>query len=80
MLEKSFFTLKFEKRRPFCSYCNYLSRFWIPPRRIPLETEKNKIVHAAMNGANDMTRVLVFGGKTGWIGQMMVELCKKEGK
>jgi len=32
-----------------------------------------------MNGANDMTRVLVFGGKTGWIGQMMVELCKKEG-
>lgn len=25
----------------------------------------------------DMTRVLVFGGKTGWIGQMMVELLKK---
>mmetsp|Transcript_19171 Transcript_19171/g.23752 ORF Transcript_19171/g.23752 Transcript_19171/m.23752 type:complete len:314 (+) Transcript_19171:119-1060(+) len=26
-----------------------------------------------------MTRVLVYGGKTGWIGGMMVEMCKKEG-
>jgi hypothetical protein len=28
----------------------------------------------------EMKRVLVFGGKTGWIGGLMVELCKKEGK
>ena len=28
----------------------------------------------------EMKRVLVFGGKTGWIGQMMVELLKKEGR
>jgi hypothetical protein len=26
-----------------------------------------------------MKRVLIFGGKTGWIGQMMAELIKKEG-
>jgi len=25
----------------------------------------------------EMKRVLVFGGKTGWIGQMMVELVKE---
>ena len=28
---------------------------------------------------SDMKRVLIFGGKTGWIGQMMAELVKKEG-
>ena len=27
--------------------------------------------------ATEMKRVLVFGGKTGWIGQMMVDLAKK---
>jgi 3,5-epimerase/4-reductase len=27
----------------------------------------------------EMTRVLVYGGKTGWIGGLMVELCKKQG-
>jgi len=32
-----------------------------------------------MTQAAPMTRVLVFGGKTGWIGGMMVDLCKKEG-
>jgi hypothetical protein len=26
-----------------------------------------------------MKRVLIFGGKTGWIGQMMGELVAKEG-
>ena len=26
-----------------------------------------------------MTCVLIFGGKTGWIGQMMNELCKEKG-
>jgi len=29
--------------------------------------------------AKPMTKVLVFGGKTGWIGGMMLELLKKEG-
>lgn len=28
----------------------------------------------------EMKRVLVFGGKTGWIGGLMVDLCAKEGK
>jgi hypothetical protein len=28
---------------------------------------------------DEMKRVLVFGGKTGWIGQIMVGLTKKEG-
>lgn len=27
--------------------------------------------------SDEMKRVMVFGGKTGWIGQMMVELCQK---
>lgn len=27
----------------------------------------------------EMKRVLVFGGKTGWIGQLMVGLAEKEG-
>jgi 3,5-epimerase/4-reductase len=27
----------------------------------------------------EMSKVLVFGGKTGWIGNLMVELCKKKG-
>lgn len=27
----------------------------------------------------EMKRVLVFGGKTGWIGNLMVELIEKEG-
>jgi hypothetical protein len=27
----------------------------------------------------EMKRVLIFGGKTGWIGQQMAELVKKEG-
>ena len=27
----------------------------------------------------EMKRVLVFGGKTGWIGQTMVEMIRKEG-
>jgi hypothetical protein len=26
-----------------------------------------------------MTKVLIFGGKTGWIGGQMNELCEKEG-
>jgi nucleoside-diphosphate-sugar epimerase len=28
----------------------------------------------------EMKRVLVFGGKTGWIGNLMCELLEKEGK
>lgn len=27
----------------------------------------------------EMKKVLIFGGKTGWIGQQMAELLKKEG-
>ena len=27
-----------------------------------------------------MERVLIFGGKTGWIGQLMADLVKKEGE
>jgi len=30
--------------------------------------------------ATEMKKVLIFGGKTGWIGQMMGELVKKEGE
>ena len=26
-----------------------------------------------------MTKVLIFGGKTGWIGQMMHKLCEEQG-
>ena len=33
-----------------------------------------------MTDAKPMKRVLIFGGKTGWIGQMMAELIKKEGE
>jgi hypothetical protein len=33
-----------------------------------------------MAEAKPMKRVLIFGGKTGWIGQMMAELVQKEGK
>ena len=33
-----------------------------------------------MAESKDMKRVLIFGGKTGWIGQMMAELVKKEGE
>lgn len=29
--------------------------------------------------AKEMKRVLIFGGKTGWIGGMMGDLVKKEG-
>jgi hypothetical protein len=29
---------------------------------------------------SEMKRVLVFGGKTGWIGGLMVDLCKEQGK
>jgi hypothetical protein len=29
---------------------------------------------------SEMKRVLVFGGKTGWIGGLMVDLCKEKGK
>jgi len=28
----------------------------------------------------DMKRVLVFGGKSGWIGKLMCELIEKEGE
>ena len=28
----------------------------------------------------EMKRVLVFGGKSGWIGGLMVDLCKEQGK
>ena len=38
------------------------------------EEESNK-----RQKTTDMKRVLIFGGKTGWIGQMMAELVKKEG-
>jgi len=31
------------------------------------------------NGNKPMTKVLIYGGKTGWIGGMMNELCKKQG-
>lgn len=27
-----------------------------------------------------MTRVLIYGGKTGWIGGLMADLIKKEGE
>lgn len=26
-----------------------------------------------------MTKVLIYGGKTGWIGGMMYDMCKAEG-
>lgn len=32
-----------------------------------------------MTESKEMKRVLVFGGKTGWIGGMMCDLIKKEG-
>jgi len=32
-----------------------------------------------MASETPMTRVLIFGGKTGWIGGLMAEMCKKEG-
>jgi NADPH:quinone reductase-like Zn-dependent oxidoreductase len=33
-----------------------------------------------MTDPTPMTKVLIFGGKTGWIGQMMYQLCKEQGK
>jgi hypothetical protein len=39
------------------------------------EEETNKKPETA-----EMKRVLVFGGKTGWIGNLMCELMEKEGK
>ena len=38
------------------------------------EEESNK-----RQKTTEMKRVLIFGGKTGWIGQMMEALVKKEG-
>ncbi len=32
-----------------------------------------------MTEPTPMTSVLIFGGKTGWIGQLMAELIDKEG-
>jgi len=32
-----------------------------------------------MKETKEMTRVLIFGGKTGWIGGMMHDLCKEKG-
>jgi hypothetical protein len=32
-----------------------------------------------MTDPKPMTKVLIFGGKTGWIGQMMYQLCKDQG-
>jgi hypothetical protein len=32
-----------------------------------------------MSEAKPMTRVLIYGGKTGWIGGMMADLIKKHG-
>ena len=29
--------------------------------------------------STEMKRVLVYGGKTGWIGNLMVEMIEKEG-
>lgn len=28
----------------------------------------------------EMTKVLIYGGKTGWIGGLMHELCKEKGR
>ena len=36
------------------------------------ESESNK-----KPKTTEMKKVLIFGGKTGWIGQMMAELVKK---
>lgn len=33
-----------------------------------------------MTEAKPMTRVLIYGGKTGWIGGMMADLIKKNGQ
>jgi hypothetical protein len=38
------------------------------------EEESNK-----RQKTSEMKRVLIFGGKTGWIGQMMADIVKKEG-
>jgi hypothetical protein len=32
-----------------------------------------------MTDSKPMTKVLIFGGKTGWIGGMMYQLCKDQG-
>lgn len=32
------------------------------------------------DNAKPMIKVLIFGGKTGWIGQLMAELVTKEGE
>ena len=41
---------------------------------------ENPSKKAMTAGAKPMERVLIFGGKTGWIGQLMGDLVKKEGK
>lgn len=33
-----------------------------------------------MTEGKPMTRVLIYGGKTGWIGGLMADLIKKEGE
>jgi hypothetical protein len=33
-----------------------------------------------MTETKPMTTVLVFGGKTGWIGGLMVTMCKEKGE
>ena len=53
-------------------------------RQLPHKIQKEikdllKMTEAKKQKTTEMKRVLVFGGKTGWIGQMMVELTKKEG-
>ena len=41
---------------------------------------ENPSKKAMTDDAKPMERVLIFGGKTGWIGQLMGDLVKKEGK
>jgi len=48
-----------------------------------MSSDNNKRDHetmtAAASAATPMTKVLIYGGKTGWIGGMMHDLCVEKG-
>jgi hypothetical protein len=44
------------------------------------EDNANPSKKTMTDNTKPMIKVLIFGGKTGWIGQLMVELLTKEGE
>jgi len=59
----------------------------IDDKRVPKKLKARKKIHHTYHTSShstskltmtEMKRVLIFGGKTGWIGGLMAELIKKD--